>query len=40
MWVNRVVLAVRRTLPVLPDKQTSEAAVGVSQKVPLADFKR
>jgi hypothetical protein len=31
-WVNRVVLTVRRSLPVYPDKQTSSKPVGTSQK--------
>ncbi len=31
MWVNRVILNVRRLLPVHPDKQTFLVSVGMSQ---------
>src|SRR5271169_6844437 len=31
-WVNRVVLAVNRPLPVLPGKQTYQEAAGMSQR--------
>src|SRR5579871_4581241 len=32
LWVNRVALTVRRTLPVYPHKQTSETVVSMSQR--------
>jgi hypothetical protein len=31
-WVKRVILAVRRSLPVLPDKRTISEPVGTSRK--------
>jgi hypothetical protein len=32
IWVNRVILTMRRSLPVYPDKQTFLEPVGMSQK--------
>jgi hypothetical protein len=35
VWVNRVVLSLRRLLPVFPDKQTSCTETGTSEKCQL-----
>jgi hypothetical protein len=32
LWVNRVILTMRRPLPVYPDKQTFSASIGMSQR--------
>jgi hypothetical protein len=37
-WVNRVVLTVRRSLPVYPDTQTFSESVGMSQTCPEAEL--
>jgi hypothetical protein len=37
MWVNRVSLTVRPSLPAFPDKQTFSGSVGMSQRCLIGD---